>query len=145
MSQLVPVAAAGLSGTPEYTAPEQWEERSATTATDIYAATVTFYECLTGFRPFRAETNIELLVQHVVVVLAPSGDLQPTVPDPDLQPEDHDVFAALDGLVADRHRRCCRSGNPTSSGRSPTPDRATTDRLRCTGAVRSSPPRCHIM
>ncbi|MET8008381.1 serine/threonine-protein kinase [Streptomyces sp. NPDC005266] len=51
-------------GTPAYMAPEQWRNESATAATDVYAATVTFYECLTGVRPFNG-TKWELLAQHV--------------------------------------------------------------------------------
>ncbi|WP_303331586.1 serine/threonine-protein kinase [Streptomyces sp. NA02950] len=51
-------------GTPAYMAPEQWRQESATAATDVYAATVTFYECLTGVRPFNG-TTWELLAQHV--------------------------------------------------------------------------------
>src|ERR1700744_97966 len=39
---------AGLTGTPLYMAPEQWEGGDASPSTDIYAATAVFYECLTG-------------------------------------------------------------------------------------------------
>ena len=35
-------------GTPLYMAPEQWDGSPATPATDIYAATAVFFECLTG-------------------------------------------------------------------------------------------------
>lgn len=40
------------SGTPAYMAPEQWTVGTVNTATDVYAATAVFYECLTGERPF---------------------------------------------------------------------------------------------
>jgi eukaryotic-like serine/threonine-protein kinase len=40
------------AGTPLYMAPEQWEGGEASPATDIYAATAVFYECLTGDPPF---------------------------------------------------------------------------------------------
>ncbi|MFO7398576.1 MAG: protein kinase [Actinomycetales bacterium] len=39
---------------PPYRAPEQWLNGLATPASDIYAATVVFFECLTGTRPARA-------------------------------------------------------------------------------------------
>jgi len=51
-------------GTPPYMAPEQWTDGPAGPATDVYAATVTFFECLTGVRPFRGETVAALAYQH---------------------------------------------------------------------------------
>jgi serine/threonine-protein kinase len=41
-----------VAGTPLYMAPEQWHGAPATPATDIYAASAVFYECLTGTAPF---------------------------------------------------------------------------------------------
>ncbi len=52
-----------VAGTPAYMAPEQWTGGPASPATDIYAATVTFYECLTGKRPYQGDLN-ELRRQH---------------------------------------------------------------------------------
>ncbi|HEU5029752.1 MAG TPA: protein kinase [Spirillospora sp.] len=43
------------SGTPAYMAPEQWERRPASPATDVYAATCVFFECVTGGRPFSGD------------------------------------------------------------------------------------------
>ncbi|GAB3431104.1 protein kinase domain-containing protein [Actinophytocola sediminis] len=44
---------AGLAaGSPAYMAPEQWAGQPGTPATDVYAATCVFYECVTGRRPF---------------------------------------------------------------------------------------------
>uniref|UniRef100_UPI000AD920D4 serine/threonine-protein kinase n=2 Tax=Actinomadura formosensis TaxID=60706 RepID=UPI000AD920D4 len=45
----------GGSGTPAYMAPEQWERRPASPATDVYAATCVFYECITGRRPYAGD------------------------------------------------------------------------------------------
>ncbi|MFB7619631.1 protein kinase [Kitasatospora sp. NPDC056181] len=53
-----------ISGTPAYLAPEQWTGAPASSAADVYAATVTFFECLTGSRPFPGRTVVELAVQH---------------------------------------------------------------------------------
>ncbi|MBP2703105.1 protein kinase [Microbispora sp. RL4-1S] len=52
------------AGTPPYMAPEQWEGGQASPATDVYAATVVFFECLTGGRPFRAQSLAALARQH---------------------------------------------------------------------------------
>ncbi|WP_067173310.1 serine/threonine-protein kinase [Microtetraspora niveoalba] len=54
----------GASGTPPYMAPEQWSGSQASRATDVYAATVVFFECLTGTRPFRAQSLPALARQH---------------------------------------------------------------------------------
>lgn len=53
-----------ISGTPAYLAPEQWAGKPASPAADVYSATVTFFECLTGARPFDGATVAELAVQH---------------------------------------------------------------------------------
>jgi eukaryotic-like serine/threonine-protein kinase len=51
------------AGTLRYAAPEQMAGGPASPASDIYAATATFYECLTGRPPFSGETD-DLLRQH---------------------------------------------------------------------------------
>lgn len=51
-------------GAPPYMAPEQWRHAPAGPATDLYAATVTFFECLAGERPFPGETVAALAYQH---------------------------------------------------------------------------------
>ncbi|MFF3500177.1 serine/threonine-protein kinase [Streptomyces sp. NPDC003247] len=56
---------AGVSGTPAYMAPEQWTGAPASPATDVYAATATFVECLTGHKPFSGGNLAELALQHV--------------------------------------------------------------------------------
>jgi serine/threonine-protein kinase len=55
-----PVAA----GTLAYAAPEQMSGAPASPSSDVYSATATFYECLTGRPPFTGETSAELLRQH---------------------------------------------------------------------------------
>ncbi len=57
---------AAASGTPPYMAPEQWSGGVTSPATDVYAATVVFFECLTGSRPFRAQSMAALARQHQV-------------------------------------------------------------------------------
>ncbi|MGI5274031.1 protein kinase domain-containing protein [Nonomuraea sp. CA-218870] len=55
---------AGAAGTPPYMAPEQWSSAPASPSTDVYAATVVFFECLTGARPYRATNLAALARQH---------------------------------------------------------------------------------
>ncbi len=52
------------AGTLAYAPPEQFEGGPASPAGDVYAATATFYECLTGHPPFTGETAEVLLDLH---------------------------------------------------------------------------------
>jgi eukaryotic-like serine/threonine-protein kinase len=51
------------AGTPLYMAPEQWAGQPASPASDIYAATAVFFECLTGRPPFGGGVR-QLRLQH---------------------------------------------------------------------------------
>ncbi|GIF20045.1 serine/threonine-protein kinase [Actinoplanes tereljensis] len=53
-----------VTGTPRYMAPEQWTGLPATPACDIYAATATFFECLTGKPPYDGPNLFALHEQH---------------------------------------------------------------------------------
>ncbi|MFC4060512.1 protein kinase [Planomonospora corallina] len=66
------------AGTPPYMAPEQWAGAPASPATDVYAATVVFFECLTGTRPFRAQTLAALARQHQATP-PPSEEVPPAL------------------------------------------------------------------
>jgi serine/threonine-protein kinase len=58
-------SASNIAGTPSYMAPEQWDGADATPQSDIYAATATFFECLTGRPPFQVDGNpVFLAYQH---------------------------------------------------------------------------------
>jgi Tol biopolymer transport system component len=48
----------GILGTPDYMAPEQFEGKPATPATDLYALGVILYEMTTGSSPFAASTPV---------------------------------------------------------------------------------------
>src|SRR5580658_4506717 len=65
------------AGTMIYAPPEQFGGSPATPASDVYAATATFYECLTGRPPFTGDNAERLLYQH----LAEPVPLEP-VPEP---------------------------------------------------------------
>ena len=89
------------AGTLTYVAPEQIAGAPASPAGDVYSATATFYQCLTGHPPFRGE-SAELLRQHrtepVPLDLVPAP-LRPLVAagmakDPQRRPADAITFVA---------------------------------------------------
>jgi hypothetical protein len=53
------------AGTPAYMAPEQWEGGPASPATDVYAATCVFFECITGHRPYTAQDPAAIKELHL--------------------------------------------------------------------------------
>ncbi|HWG28559.1 serine/threonine-protein kinase [Actinospica sp.] len=85
--------AAAAAGTPLYMAPEQFNGAPASPAGDVYAATVTFFECVTGERPFHGKNAVELMAQHALG----------TVPD-DLVPEPLRPLIRA-GMAKDPHQR----------------------------------------
>ncbi|MER6901648.1 serine/threonine-protein kinase, partial [Amycolatopsis sp. NPDC000740] len=52
------------AGSPSYMAPEQWAGQPGQPATDVYAATCVFYQCITGHQPFEGTTTDELRSLH---------------------------------------------------------------------------------
>ncbi|MEH1015456.1 serine/threonine-protein kinase [Micromonospora sp. CPCC 206060] len=73
-------AGSSVTGTPRYMAPEQWTGQAATPASDIYAATAVFYECLTGRPPFEGQGIIVLRDQHASAPI-PTDPAPPPVHD----------------------------------------------------------------
>ncbi|MFF1556602.1 serine/threonine-protein kinase [Streptomyces sp. NPDC058279] len=92
----------GVAGTPAYMAPEQWQGRPASPAADVYAATATFFECVTGHKPFRGTNFAELAVQHVEGPVPESQAPEPVRPlirrglakTPEERPENAEAFVA---------------------------------------------------
>lgn len=54
------------AGTPLYMAPEQFSGEPASPAGDVYSATVTFFQCVTGKRPYPGSNALELMAQHTL-------------------------------------------------------------------------------
>ncbi|MEW2384604.1 serine/threonine-protein kinase [Micromonospora sp. NPDC047707] len=103
---------ATVSGTPRYMAPEQWTGAPASPACDIYAATATFYECLTGRPPYDGRDLFTLRRQHAEEPI-PTDPAPTPVHDllrhgmakrPDERPQPAEVFlAALEQVAADAY------------------------------------------
>ncbi len=67
-----------LIGTPSYISPEQAEGRAATPASDVYALGGVLFECLTGSRPYVADSPVAIALAHV---REPIPELPPDVPE----------------------------------------------------------------
>ena len=66
-----------VMGTPQYLSPEQAEGKQATAASDVYALGVVAFECLTGRRPFDADSPVATALAHI---REPMPDLPSSVP-----------------------------------------------------------------
>jgi eukaryotic-like serine/threonine-protein kinase len=108
------------AGTPSYLAPELWaEDTAAGPAGDIYAATASFVECLTGAPPYPGPDLAALRLQHANAPIPQDGLPEPVralvrhglAKRPDQRPEDAASFlaelerAAGDGYGADWQER----------------------------------------
>lgn len=61
-----PVTVSGhLVGTPHYLSPEQASGETATPASDVYALGIVLYECLTGRKPFDADTPVAIALKQI--------------------------------------------------------------------------------
>lgn len=110
--------AGDLVGTPYYMAPERFREDGPPDARlDIYALGVVLYECLTGRRPFEAQTPVELAAK-----VEAGGALAPDVANPG-------VPAALSAI-------CLRAMARRPADRHPTADALAAD---LEGFLRSTP------
>jgi eukaryotic-like serine/threonine-protein kinase len=97
------------AGTLIYAPPEQIAGEPASAAGDVYAATATFFECLTGRPPFRGDTAQALLYQHISQPVPLDAVPEPVRPlvaagmakQPEDRPADATAFvAALNSVAA---------------------------------------------
>jgi len=66
-----------VMGTPQYLSPEQARGNPSTPASDVYSLGCVAFECLSGRRPFEAETPVATLLAHLQ---QPVPQLPPSVP-----------------------------------------------------------------
>ena len=101
-----------IVGSVDYISPEQSSGASATPLSDLYALGMVAYECLTGRKPLRRETQIATVLAHVNDEIPPLGGDVPaaiarlvmelTAKRPEDRPQSAaEVAARADALVAD--------------------------------------------
>jgi hypothetical protein len=107
----------GLMLTPNYAAPEQWEEMPAAEMdgrTDLYALGCVFYEMLTGRTPFHSHNTSGWMKQHLEETPRPPSEFRPELADwpgldglamrllaknRDDRPQDAELLGLLDDLL----------------------------------------------
>lgn len=72
-------AQGAIMGTPEYMAPEQFEGKPVSQATDIYAFGIVLYEMLTALHPYAAPTPVGAAIRRAQHPRSPSS-IQRSVP-----------------------------------------------------------------
>jgi serine/threonine-protein kinase len=95
-------------GKPAYWAPELWSGGPPSPASDVYAATCVFFECLVGERPYRAPELFSLMGGHTVAPVPVQEVPEPLRPlvldgmakDPASRPSAAVLAAQLDAVAA---------------------------------------------
>jgi eukaryotic-like serine/threonine-protein kinase len=68
-----------IMGTPEYMAPEQFEGKPVSPATDIYALGIILYELVTGLHPYAADTPVAAAIRRAKHPI-PASSIRPNIP-----------------------------------------------------------------
>jgi hypothetical protein len=116
-------------GSPEYMAPEQIEGKPLDERADLYSLGIVFYQMLTGQVPYKGESAVSIVYQHVKAPVPSARAANPKVPENidhiastlmAKLPEERygsadDVLAALDGKEV-RPRGASSAAEPASGG-----------------------------
>lgn len=73
------VTGVGL-GTPEYMSPEQGRGMATDSRSDMYSLSVVFYELITGIKPFKGETAVDILVKQATEPVPDPRNYNPEIP-----------------------------------------------------------------
>lgn len=75
------LTATDVLGTPNYISPEQADGKEVDTRTDIYSLGASLYEMLTGEVPYKGDTPIAIVLEHMTAPVPSVRSLRPDVPE----------------------------------------------------------------
>ncbi|MCE7989927.1 MAG: serine/threonine protein kinase [Caldilinea sp. CFX5] len=70
-----------LAGTPAYLSPEAADGAAVDQRADLYSLGVVLYEMLTGEPPYKGDTPVRVMMQHITAPLPPLAAQRPDLPD----------------------------------------------------------------
>ncbi|MFB0533876.1 MAG: protein kinase [Anaerolineae bacterium] len=75
------LTATDVLGTPNYISPEQADGKEVDTRTDIYSLGISLYEMLTGEIPYKGDTPIAIVLEHMTAPVPSVRSLRPDIPE----------------------------------------------------------------
>lgn len=99
-SSEIPQLAGATVGAPEYMSPEQLIGEAPTTQTDLYAAGVVLYECVTGATPFRTDSPLAFLAQKLGDAEHAAGASELRTARPTKSPAAHVLSDVISRMIA---------------------------------------------